>query len=216
MGAARSENKMKIPKIVIKYAPIYDRIFAKLKRRKLSEKQINYCFDYAEKFEKEWNKKSTKILATMSEITGIRWPVNQIDVYVSIYAPNSFSHPLTVNIFKNHYHRIAVLIHELSHVIFWDKNHHVLQTSNKKGIFKKYANEDEVVKIHIPAEALAFLTIKKVFKKNYKKYVYWETHWWKKSKSPTAKLYRRSWEIMQKEGPRNIIKDVVKQWKEKN
>ena len=101
---------MKVPKIVIKYAPVYDRIFAKLEGKKLSRKQTEKCYKYVKKLENDWNKHSRKILATMSEITGVNWPTDKIDVYVSFYAPNSFSHPLTVNIAKNRYRRIVLLI----------------------------------------------------------------------------------------------------------
>ena len=152
----------------------------------------------------------------MSDITGLNWPTDKIDVYVSFYAPYSFSHPLTVKPMQNYYKRIVLLTHELAHILFWCKGRSVLQIRKKKGIFKKYVREKKTVKIHIPAEALVQLTMKRAFKRNWKRYIFWETHWWQTKKSKRAKLYRRAWEIMEKEGAENIIKDVVKQWKEKN
>jgi hypothetical protein len=57
---------------------------------------------------------------------------------------------------------------------------------------------------------MVILTIKKIFVKKAEKYFYWERWWeiWKNT--PMGKDYKRSWEIVQKEGAKNIIRDVIK------
>lgn len=193
----------------MKYAPIFDSILSGQPLKRLSERDRKRGYLYKKKLQKEWDRHSKNILLTMSEISGLKWTQDEIDVYVSQFSTWSFSHPLTVRVFENRYRRIVNLIHELSHVLFWDINTHYYKIKKDHKILRKYFKENNIIGIHIPVEALVLLTVKKVFKKDWQKYIDAEMTWAKK-RTKRAKIYRRAWEGMEKEEAERVLKLTIK------
>ncbi|MCS7105921.1 MAG: hypothetical protein NZ942_01210, partial [Candidatus Aenigmarchaeota archaeon] len=82
--------------------------------------------------------------------------------------------------------------------------------NSKAKIYRKYKNESYTTKLHLPIEAIVILTVKEVFGRNFEKYLRWEKWWENSPKTQRAKDYKRAWEIVEKEGAENIIKDIIR------
>ncbi len=202
---------MKIPKIEISYSNIYDIAWSKAKTIKLSkQRQIN-GYNYAINLQKAWVKNARKILSYMSELTGLKWHRNEIDATVSFNAPYSFSHPLTIYIYDIQF-GIVNLVHELCHILLWANKNKVRWPESKDGIYRKYKNETYITKLHLPVHAIVILVIKKIYGRNSEKYLSKERWWeiWPRDKRIRGEDYFRSWKIVEKEGPKKILKSVIK------
>jgi hypothetical protein len=201
-----------IPKVEITYSDIYDIVLRKSKRIIYNNKKRIEGEKFAKNIQKAWNKYDKKILFYMSKLTGLKWPRNYIECTISFNAPYAFSHPLTLDIHerKNIQYEITMLVHELTHVLLWGNKNKVRWPESNYGIYKKYKKESYNTKLHFSTHALVILTMRKVFGKDADEYLYWE-QWWKQwPKDPFAKYYKRSWEIVQKEGPENVLKQIIK------
>lgn len=195
---------MKIPSIYFYYSSIYDEV---LSGKPVNYKRIEKGRKVAISFQKYWDKKSYRILTTMSKISHLKWRFDKNICYLSFFAPFSYSAPLTMRIRKEKERMLTILVHELSHNLFVGNRKKVIPLAK---IYKKYAREKRNVRIHVSVEALVKLTIEKVFKKNAEKYLKYE-RWWelfKKGRRPIE--YKRAWEIMLREGPENVLKQVMK------
>jgi hypothetical protein len=206
-----------IPKIRIIYSSIYDQLLHTYHKKKFGKlhRHILQGEKYAAKLQKKWNKIERNVLTTMSKITKLEWKKKEIECYVVKHCKFSFSHPLTLIMRKNLDRVIVTLIHELAHEMFWSNRKKVVWSkelkpwAKKSMIYKKYKNEDYVTKLHLPVHALVILTCKRIFGKNAEKYLKHE-RFWERKKSPGAKAYKRSWEIVNEEGPKNILIDLIK------
>lgn len=197
---------MKTPKLVFRYSPIYDVVFSGEWPSKEERVKANQLVS---KLQKEWNKKSKKVLLAMSKITGLDWPIEHIECYLSYRVPYAFSEPLTLKIFGRSISRyIVTLIHELCHVLIWGNKDKAIWPLDNKGIFKKYEKEPFLTRNHLVIEALVQLTVKKVFSRP-ESYLKWERWWERKPKNPRAKWYKKAWEIVQKEGAENVLSEII-------
>jgi len=191
-----------IPKIEFVYSNIYnegyrtsENIQRVLKKENKKYPSSSKIIGYISKVEKIWRKQEKKILAEIAKITGLKWKEEKIKCYVIGFG-RSLSNPLTVKLFKNLNDFIDTLTHELIHQI---------QSQNKnkykkwrRYLDKTYKKEVEVTKRHIFLHAvhkMAYLDLfdKKRLKRNIKR-------------DDIKPDYKRSWEIVQKEGYENIIK----------
>ena len=153
------------------------------------------------------DKNGNKILYEMSKVTGLKWPRNFIECTVAFYAPwGGFSSPLTLTIDKDIKYEIETLVHELSHVLTWGNRKKVLWPESNSGIYKKYKNETFNAKLHFPIHAIVTLVFKKIFREHADEYLKYEHKWY----SPRSKDYISSWEIVEKEGPEKILKELIK------
>jgi len=199
-----------IPKIRIGYSDIYDIVLRKSKKIKYNPKKAKKGEIFAKKLQIPWNRHEKQILERMAEITGLKWPRNLIECHVSFNAPFSFSAPLTVEIDKDINYMFVAIAHELCHVLFWGNKNKVRWPESNTGIYRKYKKESYNTRLHFPVHALLILTFERIFGKNAEKYLKQE-QWWKRwPKNPMAKDYKRSWEIVKKEGPENILKQTIK------
>ena len=208
-----------IPKVKFGYSDAYENALSKRSFKFNHKKRIAYE-KVAKKFQSRWDKVDSKILFSMSRLTYLKWKQKEIECYLSSEAGYSYSHPLTIGykIGWSFDYLIAFVTHELSHIFFWSNKESIIlpndtkQTKNNIGFYKNYSKESYMTKLHIPVHALVILVIKKVFGKNAEKYLKWE-RWWEWSPDPSGikgKDFKRSWEIVEKEGPENILKQIIK------
>lgn len=197
-----------IPKIEFRYSWIYDQSYSRYLwvQKALEEQERNYptykqIDKYIKSIKKIWEKEETKILEELSKITKLKWKEEKIICYVVGYCI-PFSDPLTIPIYpkdKNKF--IDVLIHELIHQLFIQKGNMNIAKNAWEFIYSKYKKESFKTKIHIPLHAIHSKIYLKFFNKERLQ----------KDFENIKRLedYRKSWEIVKKEGYQNIIKEFA-------
>lgn len=198
-----------IPKIIFRYSPIYDsdyrnsdRIKKKLEDKGLTYPSVKEIFHEIENIEPLWSKVGSNVLKAISKITGLKWKEVKVICYVIGYG-RSFSDPLTIRLHETPDLFIDTLVHEMIHQIQIQNNE--LSKKWYSYIDKIYASETVLTKNHIIVHAVhkeIYLTLfdKKRLETDIKE-------------SGLSKDYARSWEIVEKEGHKNIInkfKEVTK------
>jgi len=163
---------------------------------------IMKMYKYIKKVETMWQRDERKILSELSKITSLKWSDKKIYCYV-VKDSIPFSDPLTIPIYKKYPdYFIDVLIHELIHRLFTESMN--LNKSKKAWnyIFKKYKKQPYNTKIHIPLHAIhAYIFLKFYNKRRLKREIDWISY---------LSDYKKSWQIVQKEGYKNIIREFVK------
>jgi len=190
-----------IPKIEFVYSWIYNEKYRTSENIQIMLKKENKKYPssskitgYISKVEKIWRKKEKKILAKIAKIIGFKWKEEKIKCYVIGFGI-SFSNPLTVRLFSNTNDFIDTLTHEMIHQI-------QSQNSNKyqkwrRYVDKAYKKETEVTKRHIFLHAVHKMVYLDLFdKKRLERNI---------KKDDIKPDYKRSWEIVNKEGYENII-----------
>lgn len=198
-----------IPKIIFRYSPIYDSNYrnSDIIKKKLEDKGLTYpspkeIFHEIENIEPLWSKVESNVLKAISKISGLKWKEAKVICYV-IGHGRSFSDPLTIMLHETTDLFIDTLVHEMIHQIQIQNNE--LSKKWYSYIDKIYAGETVLTKNHIIVHAVhkeIYLTIfdKKRLETDIKE-------------SGLSKDYARSWEIVEKEGHKNIInkfKEVTK------
>ncbi|MDD5416436.1 MAG: hypothetical protein PHU12_00490 [Candidatus Aenigmarchaeota archaeon] len=191
-----------IPKIIFRYSWIYnqrckDGTFGNTKEfgKYPTDKQI---IIFKNKIETIWRKKEKVILKKISNISGLKWREKYIQCYiVGRVAP--LSDPLTICIYTKHPdYFIDVLTHELIHQIFV-QNHKNLKNVWKYFFYGKYKKESHTTCVHIPLHAIHTAIYKELFNEiclNRDIRI-----------CQDFKDYKKSWQIVKKEGYQNIIKE---------
>ena len=199
-----SINNNMIPKISFEYSSIYDDHFKKYyeARCKVFNKKIeNYpssesVLKYMSKAEKIWNKHSNSIINEISNSSKLKWKSKAIKCYFIGWGIN-LSDPLTISTFNNIENFIHVLTHELIHQILF-QNEDI--TSNAwKFLGNKYKNESQSTRAHIIVHAIHSKIYLKLFNKKYLELDI--------KQSKNFPEYKKSWDIIKKEGADNIIKE---------
>ena len=190
-----------LPKIIFYHSWVYDRTIQRLSSKK-SPKIFSdsYFIKHINKLSKEWKKVEFKILKELSKITKLRWHEKDIKVYITV-GMIPFSSPLTLNLKSD----IHTLTHEFIHRILsqlenWpriEKNWNHLMDKYKKEIPKAGGN----LRGHIIVHAIHQHILEKFFdKKTLQKVVDTVKH-------PD---YLRSWEIVKRDGYKEIIRELTK------
>ncbi len=193
---------MNYPKIIFKYSWIYDqnwkewiKLYSKKKKKYPSIKKI---LNYIEKIEKLWKKEEKKVLTELSRISHIKWKEKSIICYV-VGRCRPFSCPLTMPVYEKYPdYFIDVLIHELIHNLFMQDYEKIEKAW--KYFQRKYKSESITTRCHIVLHALhSHIYLKFYGKKRLKRDI----------KALPIQDYRKSWEIVQKQGYQNIINEFV-------
>jgi hypothetical protein len=193
-----------IPKIEFRYSWIYDDLFRESKEtkslfRKAGRKypSTKVILKYIDEIKSLWVKKEKKILDSISKNSGLKWRENKIIVYVIGGGVPGFSDPLTMRIFKDKNHFVDTLIHELIHQIQVQDAKNWMKWWNY--LEKEYKKESQTTKSHIFLDAVNYKVILDVFdKKRLQKVI---------RSNDKFKSYKIAWEIVQREGYENIIKE---------
>ena len=194
------------PKIDFEYSWVYDdnwkkciRIYEKKKEPYPSYSKI---ISYIAKVEKLWRINEKKILNELSRVSGLKWKSKAIKCYV-VGRCIPFSDPLTMPVYLKHPDFfIDMLIHELIHQLFTQKGNSEKSKKAWDYVYGKYKKQSITTKIHIPLHAIHSHIYLKFFNK-------------KRLEDDIASFkslpdYRKSWEIVQKEGYENIIREFKK------
>lgn len=191
-----------LPKIIFRYSWLYDNKIQEWTKNKPEEnfpyKQIQ---DYIKKIEKLWRKDEKRILSELSKVTKLKWQEKEIICYL-VHRIRPFSDPITIPIKKYPSYFIDVLTHELIHRLFTQEIN--IHKSKKLWVHfhKKYSNESKLTRIHIPLHSIHKHIYLKIFNKSRL-----DRDIQRGSKHND---YRLSWEIVEKEGYKNIIKEFRK------
>ncbi|PIQ07481.1 MAG: hypothetical protein COW72_00100 [Candidatus Nealsonbacteria bacterium CG18_big_fil_WC_8_21_14_2_50_37_10] len=198
---------MNYPKIVFKYSWIYDQTWKEGLIGKKSKKypSSKHVLNYIKKIEKLWQKEERRILLELSKISHLKWESKFIYCYV-VGRCRPFSDPLTISVYEKYPdYFIDVLTHELIHNLFIQPGNY--QKSKKAwGYFhQKYKKFSRNTRIHIPLQAIH-------------SYIYYKFFNEKRLKRDIKLIsflpdYKKSWQIVQKEGYKNIINEFVKRVK---
>lgn len=196
---------MNIPKIIFKYSWIYDQTW---REGLMGKKQKNYpssqqILNYIKKIEKLWREAEKKVLSEISKIAHLEWKSKFISCYV-VGRCRPFSDPLTIPVYKQYPdYFIDVLIHELIHNLFIQN---LKETKKSWQYFeRKYRKESNTLIIHIPLHAIH-------------SHIYYKFFNEKRLKRDIKFIsflpdYKKSWQIVQKDGYQNIINEFVKRVK---
>lgn len=193
---------MATPKIIFRYSWIYDQIWKEALSEKKRKKYLSprKVLNYIKKVEKLWRKEEKKVLQELTRITRLKWGVKSITCYV-VGKCKPFSDPLTMLVYEKYPdYFIDVLTHELIHQLFI-QNEKKLEKSWYY-IWRKYKEETDNTKIHIPLHAIH-------------SHIYYKFFNEKRLKRDIKFIsflpdYKKSWQIVQKEGYKNIITEFVK------
>lgn len=194
------------PKIIFRYSWIYDqnwkkwiKLYDKKNKKYPTYKEIQ---NYIKKVEKLWWKDEKKILMEFSKVMGLKWREKTVTCYV-VGECRPFSDPLTLGIYKKPDYFIDVLVHELIHQLL------IQNEINNRNVWKyfheKYKADLFNTRIHIPVHALHWHIFLKFFgKKRLKREI---------RVVSKALDYKKAWDIVEKEGYENIIKEFKKRVK---
>lgn len=194
----------KYPALKFKYSRIYNSTFKNyIPDNKKSEiPSWKKVLDRKKDLEKYWDKNGKNILKTISKVSGLKWKEKYIDVYINACSP-VFSNPLTLSIARvSNYEDKNMkidLIHELIHVIL--TQNYNSKSSIVSWIDENYFDEDRITRVHIEVHAVETGVLLSIgMEKELNDSI-------KRCKS---KVYRRSWDIVDKEGWENIVRKLKK------
>ncbi len=153
-----------------------------------------------------WKKQENKILHGLEKITGLRFLQNYVDVFlVNPDDSPSISNPIIVAVKDDADRFIRVLSHELIHELCADNTTGINWHFKVQKMYKKEAPQAaNHVMVHAILEALYMDILKKP--KEILKDI--ET-------SQKSENYKRAWEIVKKEGYKNIIASLKSPKKKK-
>lgn len=154
-------------------------------------KQVEKYFDNNEK----------KILNGLQKITGLSFSKNIMDIYlIDSTSTASTSKPTIVGTKGTPQKIVRVIIHELIHNLLWDNNE---RKNWENKIIKLYPKENKSTAIHIAVHTILEAIYIEVLKKpkEIEKDIEECQNW------PS---YKRAWEIVKKEGYKDIIKKLKK------
>ncbi len=194
-----------IPKIQITYSEVYDMISHHYFKKSYGKKQMKQGKKYAAHLQKVWDKRSRKILNAMSEVSGLKWKNEEIKVYPVRFGYSEIAWPLTIFFYDDDRHAISIIIHELCHVLIGQNNKRV-----KLGAYKRcYHRCSALTKDHLLVHAICKLTCERVFREASEPFLKYE-RFWEWDKWELAQHYKKSWEIVSRKGPSQVIRELVK------
>lgn len=187
-----------LPKIIFRRSWLYDKALRHRRGFKMPSEEI--FRRKISKLERIWEEKGKLILLEISKITKLRWQEKEITCYITAgIAP--YSDPLTLTLYRDENDMFDTLTHELIHRIFSEPENWRYVKKNWARIAKKYKRESEIAKSHIVIHAIHMSILKKFFD---------EKRLARVMRFVTNREYIRSWEIVQKEGFRNLISDLIR------
>jgi hypothetical protein len=200
-----------IPRVLVTYSAIYDRLLMGYHGRELTAEASRRGKEQAAKIQEAWDTHSTEILQVMAWSSGLHWKRREIRAYAVSAVRYPISEPLTLWIGEkgeNIEGQVTSLVHELAHTLLAD-NEEVL-AGYWKAMEASYKAEDHTTIIHVPVQALLVVALQAVFGKDAEGYIRHE-RWWEHSKAnPDMKgSYARSWNIVIKEGAASAVKRLA-------
>lgn len=191
-----------IPKIDFKYSYIYDELYRQstelnkiLKRNGKKYPSPMEIIEFMNRLEIVWRTEGNKILEEISRLSGIKWKDKIISCYI-VGVCRPMSDPLTIKVCNDITHAVDVLTHELIHCLqigISDKKWAKWQ----KYLDSKYPRENKVTKDHIFLNAVHMALYLDFFGADRLIRDMWNSN--------VSNDYKRSWEIVEKDGPDKIV-----------
>ena len=189
--------------LVFKYSRIYNtnwkRYFSV--SADISLPSFEDILEQKSKLEEYWKINGAKIMNSISNISGLKWKDEDINVYLIAHGP-VFSDPLTlslskgkesVNVLSDEEIQID-LIHELIHNILSQNHDELSNFSNWRDA--KYGEEDILTRVHIAVHAIEVGVMTELKReKELEKII-----------MKSSGSYRKAWDILEQEGWENIVK----------
>lgn len=199
------EEKIRIPKVIFKCSRIYDEQWKKI--NEFLEKGEYPSLEETEKYREEidplWREKEVEVLTELSRATGLSWEMKYISCYVvgKAFPFPAFSDPLTISVYKREKDLfIDTLVHELIHQLFIQPKNFEKLNERSKILGEKYPKESLRTRIHISLHAVHKHIYLQLFNESRLK---------RDIERAQSKVdYKRAWDIVQKEGYENIIKEL--------
>lgn len=194
-----------VPRVIFKYSWIYDQIWKEVllgKKNKKNYPPSRKVLNYIKKVEKLWRKEEKKVLQELAKITYLEWKTESITCYI-VGRCKPFFDPLTMPIYEKYPdYFIDVLIHELIHNLFIQEGNYEKFKKSWQYFHQKYKNVSLNTRIHIALHAIHSHIYYKFFnEKRLKRDIKFISF---------LPNYKKSWQIVQKEGYKNIINEFVK------
>lgn len=192
---------MNHPSIFFRYSSVYDNKWKnhpkyggdEYPNRQTVEKALN-------ELEALWNNYGETILASITTSTGLSWKHERMTCYV-IGRGASFSDPLTIA--YNHHNDseklLHILTHELIHQLFIQNE--TAADAGFEPLLEKYPEEMRPTYSHIPVHAAHAAALLDAFDEETLK---------RQIETEEQPGYRRSWEIVRKEGHAKILEEFRK------
>jgi hypothetical protein len=201
-----------IPKVEFVYSFVYDRIiiehfYKKIYNRKIFEGKV---LGFIKEIKPKWRKLEKKILLELAKVSGLEWSEPKIRCYVTthhFWTP--FSDPLTMGVFygKKAEHRVKddyyihMLTHELIHQLFMQQGWSKRFSKAFSKIRDKYKKEILNTRTHVLLLAIHKHILLKYFGEKALRKEIERTKYFKNAG------YYEAWQIVEKEGYRNIISE---------
>ncbi len=185
-----------IPKLYFQRSWIYDQ------RLKVPENTERFEEDFIRSqikgYEAIWQSEGDQILQELVEITKLQWHNPEIFCYVTIWNIAPFSDPLTINPRWEADRTRDLITHELIHrILSHDLNFQIIKARWDQ-LMEKYKEYSLTTRLHIPVHAIHEHIIRKFYTEK-------ELERDKIKKFPD---YYTAWEVVEKEGYKNIIKEL--------
>ncbi|MCH7828447.1 hypothetical protein IH982_01085 [Patescibacteria group bacterium] len=192
--------KQILPKVEFRYSWIYDENLkewtkAPRERKKFSSQKI---LNYIKTVEPLWRKHEKSVLREMSKVLELPWHAKKIPCYVVAWS-TPFSDPLTVPFRPDKNRFIDTLTHELIHQLFFQGNNVKRAAHAWQYIHRKYKREQFNTRIHVPLHAVH----EHIFRCHFGEDRLDKEYAWMKHFND----YKRSWDIVKKDGYLNIINE---------
>jgi hypothetical protein len=183
-----------IPKVNLEYSEIFDAVCSKQSNYSIDPKWVDEIIQRNSEFQAAWDKAAPDLLQTTQALVGKPFEQKEFQAALSVCNYPSMSMPLIINIRYSLASftptplessiTVSIIFHELIHSFL---NNKILQDSK---LLKKYASEDDRVKVHIHLLAL----MKAVYLKLNQPGVLANVI--AKDQSLPNKAYSRAWEIV--------------------
>lgn len=165
-------------------------------KKEVTERVLNY--------KKEWEKHEKIVLKEMNLLTGLSFKQNIIKVHVVSGNPRQISNPIVIKSGYKPKEFVGILIHELMHELF---------SQNMDAVYPHifqdmFPHQHKVVQKHV----VIYAVLKKIFNDtlNKKEYIELSVNLTKKH---STNVYLHAWDLVEKQGATNIIKNLKEQIK---
>ncbi|MBP7770416.1 MAG: hypothetical protein KA066_00715 [Candidatus Pacebacteria bacterium] len=171
---------------------------------------IKYGADYVmpsdEMYEKKidalkasWSEWGPKVLDELHAITRLEWLDKDIRCYIVSGTKSSFSHPLTLKLYKDPEHMFDTFVHELIHRLLNNPLHPEEHKAARKKFMEPHQGESMVVKNHIILHALHAQVVLNL---------YGQERLDRVIAIVKSADYLRAWDIVHERGREQILKEV--------
>ncbi len=188
---------VKIPKIEFRYSKVY---LEQLLGCSIDDDVNSKLKGFVPLYHDYWEPYAEKIPLKLSEITGLAWKEEQILCYI-VGKHRSFSDPLSIKTWESGEPFLYDMTHELIHRLLSVDNYGMLERF-WSWARDKYGDEGDLVVNHIPVHAVQ---TELLLGMSLEKLLDWDRS---RSKRPGSEAYARAWEIVDREGYKNIIEKI--------